>query len=44
MGTLRAEGEMKHLIKTKRREEAYHPSAVKGGTSGSGSFAVIPSQ
>ena len=23
MGTLRAEGKMKHLIKTKRREEAH---------------------
>jgi hypothetical protein len=33
----------KNYEKGKRRE-AYHPSAFKGGTRGSGSFAVILSQ
>ena len=44
METLRKNEERLSVFIKTRRREAYHPSAVAGGTSGSGSFAVILSQ
>jgi hypothetical protein len=43
VGTLK-EKVIKRFKRKEGREASYHPSAVKGGTSGSGSFAVMFSQ